>query len=54
MVLTIVIDWILIWDVILVSTKAVSFHNESHTFLRLGTNFLRLPKGILYKSAKFN
>ena len=42
---------------ILVSSKVVSFHNESHTFVyqkKLGTNISTLAIGILLKSAIFN
>ena len=50
MVLAIVIDQILICNaiflvLIVVSSKAASFHNEAHTYLyqkKLGTNFLTL------------
>ena len=42
---------------ILVSSKVVSFHNESHTFVyqkKLGTNISTLAIGLLLKSAIFN
>ena len=62
MVSTILIDWILIRDVlflvsILVSSKVASFHNEADVFSlpkTLGTYFLILAIGILYKSAIFS